>query len=169
MITSEFWIEQAKAKFLAEEIMQAKAQLYQRANDNGNKGLTGKYVGHKKGNNPVEQNPKEMKAALKKLGDANKLPLILGSTQMMIIIPVYSVDDSNLGVCDVMERVKTLESTLGVFMTSQNQKFDKLTDMMGAVGQGSSPPGSAPSVAISAASSGPPIAIPAAVKDIMSN
>ena len=73
--------------------MQAKAQFYQRAKDNGNKGITGKYVAHKKGNNPVEQNLKELAASMKKLSDVEKSPLILGSSQMIRSLPAYSVDD----------------------------------------------------------------------------
>ena len=73
--------------------MQAKAQFYQRAKDNGNEGITGKYVAHKKGNNPVEQNLKELAASMKKLSDVEKSPLILGSSQMIRSLPAYSVDD----------------------------------------------------------------------------
>ena len=161
MTTSDTWIHQAKAKFLPEEIMQAKAQFYQCAKDSGNEGITGKYVAHKKGNNPVEQNLKELALAMKKLGDAEKSPLILGSSQMIRSLPAYSVDDSNMGVCDVMERVKTLENTLGIFMTSQNNKFDKLTEMVGTVGQGSGSSSTTPPATVTKPPPGP-------VRDILS-
>ena len=105
MTVGDIWIQQAKAKFLPEKIMQAKALFFQCAKDNDCEEITGKYVAHKKGNNPVEQNLKELAAALKKLSDVNRMPLILGSTQMMKSTPVYSVDDTNVGMCDVMERL----------------------------------------------------------------
>ena len=50
MTSSDLWILKAKSKFLADEIMQAKAQFYQCAKDNGNEEITGKYIAHKKGN-----------------------------------------------------------------------------------------------------------------------
>ena len=138
MTVGDLWIQQAKSRFLPEEIMQAKAQFFQCAKDNGNEEIAGKYIAHKKGNNPVEQNLKELAQAMKKLCDANRMPLILGSTKMMKSTPAYSIDDSNLGMCDVMERVKTLESTMGLFMESQNKKFDSLNEMVGTINQGGS-------------------------------
>ena len=66
-----------------------------------------------------------------------------------------------MGVCDVMERVKTLENTMGIFMTSQNNKLDKLTEMVGTVGQGSGSSSGTPSVPVTKPPPGP-------VRDILS-
>ena len=45
MTSSDLWILKANSKFLADEIMQAKAQFYQCAKDNGNEEITGKQAG----------------------------------------------------------------------------------------------------------------------------
>ena len=144
----ELLINQAKARFTHNEIVQAKTLLFDCADNN----VIGQITIRNRVNKEL-LTLKDLVEAMEKLNEAEKMPLLMSSSQMMRDTPVYNTVTSDVGNEDIIQRVKVLESGLEGFMKNQNEKMTRLTELVGSIGQGQST--QTPAVGIHAALSHP--------------
>ena len=75
---------------------------------------------------------------MEKLSEVRKMPLLLSSSQMLKNTPIYYTVTSDVGNDDIVQGVKVLENGLEGFIKNQNEKFMRLTELVGCIGQGQS-------------------------------
>ena len=106
------WKSQLLKKNLAEEITAAKHALWEVADDN----IVGKYS-VRRGEKKVTAEIDDICGAMKKLEQANDLPLFIASSEMVAKVPVLnSINSDEINIGDVMNTVKSLEESMNAFV-----------------------------------------------------
>jgi hypothetical protein len=127
------WKAQADAKFLEEEVQEAKDNLWKACEDS-----IGYAAPKRQGDNKKKADLDDIHKALTKLTCANALPLVLASNGMVAKVPAYCINPDQSNVTNVLNKMKVLETSMDSFMKQQAGEMRILKEAIGAVGQGCS-------------------------------
>ena len=128
------WKNQMIEAFDDEEIIEAKTVLFSTVGGDGSR--IGKFENHPK---KKSLHAEDLVVAMKKLWDADEVPLLLGTSTMMRTVRNYNMEKENdVNIADVMNRVKLLEKGIEKALVEQKNEMKSMTEIIGTIGQGPS-------------------------------
>ena len=132
MTTAEnIWKSQLLKKNVAEEITAAKHALWEVADEN----IVGRYS-VRRGDKKLSAEIDDIAGAMKKLQQANDLPMFLATSDMIAKGPVLnSINREEVDVGDVLNNVKRMEESMSAFIEDQKTQMRAMTESVRSIGQ----------------------------------
>ena len=122
------WRTQALSYFNEEDILLAKSSLWSTC-DNC---IIGDFIPHR-GNTKNKLHFEDILKALKKLSEANSLPIFLASSAGIRDTPIFNVDCQSNSIAEVINRIKVLEDSMSDFIKNQSEVLDNFISKQNAI------------------------------------
>ena len=137
MIPSDSWKAHLKTLFTDEEVIDAKAALFEAVG--GENSRIGKFKNHQGNDKGILKHVDDLIEAAGKLWEKNEMPLLVASSKMVKGMRNYNMVDANtVNIADAIDKMKQVENTLKACLNENTLQVKTLSETVQNIGQGSS-------------------------------